>query len=179
MSNTRAAIRYAKAILDLAIDNNATAAIEEDMHAIINTIADSKELQDTLVSPVISGAVKKSILEEIFSNSHEISKGLIKMLVVNKRIDILDQVALKYVILNQERKGKDTAYITTAVPINDALEQKVLKQVALLTGNDVTVKNKVDERIIGGFVLRVGDLQYDASIASKLQALNREFTNNI
>ena len=179
MSESRAAIRYAKAILDLAVENKATDTVEKDMRSIVGTISESKELKDMLASPVISGSAKKDVLGKVFSGSHAISEGLISMLVDNKRISILNEVALKYIILNEKLKGKDVAYVTTAVPMTAELEKKVLKQVTSLTGNQVTIENKIDESIIGGFVLRVGDLQYDASIANKLNNLKREFTNSL
>lgn len=179
MSESRAAIRYAKAILDLAVQNKATEAVEKDMRSIVGTISESKELKDMLASPVISGTSKKEVLGQVFKGSHAISEGLTRMLVENKRISILNEVALKYIILNEQLKGKDVAYVTTAVPLTTALEKKVLKQVASITGNEVTIENKVDESIIGGFILRVGDLQYDASVSNKLNNLKREFSNSL
>ena len=92
---------------------------------------------------------------------------------------MLNEVALKYIILNEQLKGQDVAFVTTAVPLTAVLEKKILAQVAKITGNKVTIKNKIDESIIGGFVLRVGDLQFDASIANKLNNLKREFTNSL
>lgn len=179
MSESRAAVRYAKAILDLAVENKAMDAVEKDMRAIIDTISESKELKEMLASPVISGVAKKEVLSKVFKGSHSISEGLTSMLVDNKRVAILNEVALKYIILNEELKGRDVAYVTTAVPMNAALKKKVLKQVTSITGKEVTIENKVDEGIIGGFVLRVGDLQYDASISNKLSNLKREFTNSL
>ncbi|ASV30156.1 ATP synthase F1 subunit delta [Maribacter cobaltidurans] len=179
MSNSRAAIRYAKAILGLAIDNKATDAVEKDMRNVVGTISESKELRDMLSNPVISGSAKKDVLKAVFKDGHAISEGLMTMLVDNKRISILNEVALKYIILNEDLKGKDVAYVTTAVPMTQNLEKQVLKQVASITGNEVTIENKVDESIIGGFILRVGDLQYDASVSNKLNNLRREFTNSL
>ena len=149
------------------------------MRSVIATVSDSDELRQMLASPVISGAKKKDILLKIFKGSHTISEGLIGMLVDNKRVAILNEVALKFIILNEQQKGKDVAYVTTAVPMDAAMEKKILKQVTTITGNEVTIENTVDESIIGGFVLRVGDLQYDASIANKLNNLKREFTNSL
>ena len=179
MSESRAAIRYAKAILDLAVDNKATDAVEKDMRAVVATVSENKELRDMLASPVISSTSKKEALHKIFKGSNAISEGLITMLVDNKRVAMLNEVALKYIILNEQLKGKDVAFVTTAVPMNDTLEKKILKQVTSITGKEVTIENKVDESIIGGFVLRVGDLQYDASIANKLNNIKREFTNSL
>ena len=101
------------------------------------------------------------------------------MLVDNKRIGMLNEVALKYIILNEQLKGKGVAYVTTAVPLNAEMEKKVLKRVANITGDEVTIENKIDESIIGGFILRIGDLQYDASIVNKLNNIKREFSNSL
>ena len=179
MSDSRAAIRYAKAILDLAAENKATDAVEKDMRSIVSTIAENKELQDFLASPVIKGSAKKEALQLIFKGGSSITEGVLSMLVDNKRVGMLYEVALKYIILNEKMKGKDVAFVTTATALTADLEKKVLAQVTELTGKTVTIENKIDERIIGGFVLRVGDLQYDASIANKLSNLKREFSSSL
>jgi F-type H+-transporting ATPase subunit delta len=68
--------------------------------------------------------------------------------------------------------------VTTAVALTGDLEKKVLAKVKELTGKNVTLKNIIDETVLGGFILRAGDLQYDASIANQLNTLKREFTLN-
>ncbi len=179
MKESRAAIRYAKATLDFAIEKKAAAAVEKDMREIAAVITENLELQNLLESPVIKGEVKKDSLYEIFDKSQEITKGLITTLVDNKRIALLHDVAFKYVILHEKLKGEDVAFVTTAAPLTKDLEKKILVEVTKMTGNKVTLENNIDESIIGGFVLRVGDLQYDASIANKLNGLKKEFTNSL
>ena len=179
MSHSRAAIRYAKAILDLAVENKATIALEKDMQSILATISGSNELREMLSSPIIHSSAKKKALLAIFKGSHTITEGAISMLLDNKRVNMLNEVALKYLILNEKLKGEGVAYVTTAVPLVADSEKKVIAQVAKLTDNKVSIENIIDESIIGGFVLRVGDLQYDASIANKLSNLKREFTNSL
>ncbi|MEQ8219539.1 MAG: ATP synthase F1 subunit delta [Arenibacter sp.] len=179
MNESRAAIRYAKAIVDLAVEKKATDVVEKDMQSIIAAISESAELRDMLASPVLKGESKKSALSEIFQGINAITEGLISILIDNKRISILNDVAEKFIILNEERKGQGVVFVTTAVALNAELEKKILKQVVKMTGNESTLQNKVDESIIGGFILRVGDLQYDASIANKLSNLKREFTNSL
>jgi len=179
MSDSRAALRYAKAILDLAVENKATDALEKDMQNIVGTISGSQELREMLASPVVKGTAKKEALLAIFNGSHKVTEGTITMLVDNKRVSMLNEVASKYLILNEKLKGKDIAFVTTAVPLTADLEKKVLTKVTELTGNKVSIENKIDKSIIGGFVLRVGDLQYDASIANKLSSLKREFTSSL
>jgi len=179
MSNSRAAIRYAKAILDLAVENKATDAVEKDMRSVVETFAESQELREMLASPVIKGSEKKQALTTVFAGGHSISEGLIGMLVDNKRVSLLNEVAEKYIILNEQLKGEGVAFVTTAVPLTGNLEKKILKQLESMTGNKVVLENKIDESIVGGFVLRVGDLQYDASISNKLNNLKREFATSI
>lgn len=179
MNESRAAIRYAKAILDLAVENKATDAVEKDMRSVMQTISDNKELRDMLANPVVKGEAKKNALTAIFKGSHSISEGLVSILVDNKRVSLLAMVAEKFVILNEQLKGQDIAVVTTAVPLTAALEKQILEKVKNITGNKVTIENNIDESIVGGFVLRVGDLQFDASVANKLNSLKREFTNSL
>jgi len=178
MAGARAAIRYAKAVLSLASDKNATDVVNNDMKLIAKTIAESKDLNDMLQNPVVSTSIKKSVLLEVFKNSNAITENLIDTLITNKRLPLLGEVALKYNQLFDELTGTQIAQVTTAVPLTDDLKIKVLAKVKELTGKDVEVNNMIDESIIGGFVLRVGDIQYNASIANKLNKLKREFTLN-
>ncbi|MDG1713952.1 F0F1 ATP synthase subunit delta, partial [Lacinutrix sp.] len=74
--------------------------------------------------------------------------------------------------------GTELATVTTTLPLTEDLKVKVLAKVKELTGKEVAVENIIDENILGGFVLRVGDLQYDASILNQLSKLKREFILN-
>ncbi|MDA7568004.1 ATP synthase F1 subunit delta [Flavobacteriaceae bacterium] len=178
MAQTRAAIRYAKAVLSLANEQNSASKLNDDMKSIVNAVAESKDLSDMLQSPVIHSKVKKATLLEVFPNMNKLSVKLIDLLVENKRIDIIDEVAQKINMLFDESQGTQIAKVTTAIPLTKELEAKVLTKVKELTGNDAEVQNTVDESILGGFILRVGDIQYNASIANKLDKLKREFTLN-
>lgn len=179
MNEARAALRYAKATLDFAVEKKSADKVEKDMRTIASVISENTELQNVLASPVVKSDVKKNSLNAIFKGSNEITLGLFETLTSNKRIEMLQEVAYKYIILFEKMKGEDVAHVTSAVPLSADLEKKILAQVTKLTGNKVTIENKVDESIVGGFILRVGDLQYDASVANKLNGLKREFTNSL
>ncbi|MGM5469195.1 ATP synthase F1 subunit delta [Flavobacteriaceae bacterium LMO-SS05] len=178
MAGTRAALRYAKAVLSLASDQKAAEAVNKDMKQIVNAIAESKDLRDMLLNPVVRSSVKKTVLNEVFKNSNTITENLIITLIANKRIALLGDVASKYNQLYDTLRGTQIAKVTSAVPLTEALKTKVLAKVKELTGNEVEVINVIDENILGGFILRVGDIQYNASIANKLNNLKREFTLN-
>lgn len=174
---SRAAIRYAKAVLSLAQDQKATENIQKDMQSIVATVNNSADLRMLLESPLITKEVKRSSLREVFKNTSEMTQKLFDVLIENKRINLLGEVASQYTVLYDQLNNTQIAKVTTAVPLDKALTTLVMAKVKELTGNDATIENVIDEDIIGGFILRVGDLQYNASIANKLTNLRRELSN--
>ena len=176
MSGSRAAVRYAKAILNFAVEQNQESEVNADMILICNTVAESKDLQVLLTSPVLKPELKKEGIEKVFKDRiSKLTGALIGLLVDNKRLSILVHVAKKYTVLFDNLKGIEVAKVTSAIPLNDELKTAILNKVKEITGKEATLENSVDPEIIGGFVLRIGDVQYDASIANKLQVLKREF----
>ncbi len=178
MAGARAALRYAKAVLSLATDLKAVEAVNNDMKLISKTVAENKDLSVMLQNPVVRSSVKKTVLNEVFKNTSTITGNLVTTLITNKRISLLEEVASKYNQLYDILKGIQIAKVTTAVPLTDDLKAKVLAKVKELTGKEVEIVNLIDENILGGFILRVGDVQYNASISNKLNNLKREFTLN-
>jgi F-type H+-transporting ATPase subunit delta len=175
---SRAAVRYAKALLSLSIDQKTAETVNGDMELIANTIAESNDLSAMLQSPVIPASAKKAVLLEMFKSADKSTQNLIDTLIANNRLDILGQVASKYNQLFDESKGVQLATVTTAVALTADLEKKVLAKAKELSGKNVEIENIVDESILGGFILRIGDIQYNASVANQLNKLKREFTLN-
>ena len=175
---SRAAIRYAKAVLSLAKEQKAAETVNKDMVLITKTVSESQELKLLLKNAIVKSDDKRAILFKVFPDLNPLSKSLFNLLLENKRIDILEEVASKYTNLYDEFIGKEIATVTTAVPMTNDLEIKVLAKVKELTPKSVELHNVIDESILGGFILRVGDKQYNASIANKLNTLKREFSLN-
>ena len=178
MSEVRVALRYAKAAMELSIDQKKVNVVERDMHTIQETVAENDNLRDVLVSPVLNTSDKEAVLNAIFKDADPVSRELFSLLGRNKRIGMLGEVARQYVLLYEQMQGQDVARVVTAVPLTAELEKKILAQLKQITGKEVTVENEVDPSLIGGFVLRLGDLEYNASIASKLANLKREFIHS-
>lgn len=178
MASARAAVRYAKAILSLAKDQDLAEDVNGDMKSIAKTIAKNNDLGQMLQNPVVRSSVKKAVLFDIFKEATPITINLIETLITNKRLNILSDVALKYNQLFNELKGSEIATVTTAVEITDELKSIVLAKIKELTGKKIELKNVIDKNILGGFILRIGDIQYNASIANQLNKLRREFTLN-
>ena len=174
----RAAIRYAKATLSLAQEQKVEAKVNEDMKSIASAISESPELAQMLLNPVVRSSEKKAIISKVFKGINANTSNVIDALISNKRLVLLHDVAKSYTNLFDQLRDSQIATVTTAVPLNKKLEAKVLSKVKELTGKDAEVENIVDESILGGFILRVGDIQYNASIANKLDKLKREFILN-
>jgi len=180
MIGSRAAIRYAKAILSLSLELKKADTVNADMQLIASTIEENNELQIVLNSPVIKSDAKKSTLVAIFGKKvDKTSLDLINLLVENKRLPLLPEAAKQYTILYNQHKGSQVAEVITAIPLTGNLEEKVLAKVEEITGKKVTIENSVDPSIIGGFILRVGDKQFDASILGKMNNLRRTFENDV
>src|SRR5690606_36385081 len=136
------------------------------------------DLATVLENAVGNGEDKKEILHKVCTRIQTLSNSLFNLLTDNKRIDTLETMARKYRQLFDIQTGRETATASTAVARTNEMERKVLAKVKELTSKSVELHNVIDETILGGFILRVGDKQYNASIASKLNNLKREFTLN-
>ena len=176
----RAALRYAKAAISSAKDANKTKDINNDMQLIASTINESAELRAFLNNPTTKADAKLNVINSLFgSKINSITNGIIKLLVSNKRLNLLPFVAKQYIMLFDKEQGVEIAKVTTAIELTDELKIKVLEKVKEVTGKEAIIKNIIDESIIGGFILQVGDKQYDASISGKLVNLRRNFETNV
>ena len=179
MKDARPALRYAKALLNLAKETKAETEVNEDMQLIASTITNSSDLMVMLNSPVIKASNKKKVLKSMFSNKvNVISLGLFDLLQENKRMNMLLSIAKQYSIIYDFLKRVQIAKVTTAVPLTEQLQSKVMDKIVELTGNKANLENIINPAILGGFILRVGDVQYDASISNHLNELRKEFDNS-
>lgn len=174
---SRAAIRYAKAILEIADSNGNATKVNNDMKSIVETISANQELSDFLASPIIASDLKMNALSEVFSSVESESKSLFKLLQENKRFEILLPIAEQFNTQYDVMNGIEIAKVTTAIPMDAALEAQVLAKIGTISDKKITLQNTIDPSIIGGFILRIGDKQYNASVANRLQELRREFLN--
>ncbi|QNM84829.1 ATP synthase F1 subunit delta [Polaribacter pectinis] len=179
MKDSRAALRYAKAILNLAKDSKSETVVNDDMLFIANTIAENDEFEVMLRSPIVKSSDKMKVLTALFDGKVDnITLGLFQLLQDNKRISMLDSIAKKYAIIYDFDKHMQVAKVTTAVPLSTEIEKQVLDKIVALTGEKANLENVINPAILGGFILRVGDVQYDASISNYLNELKKEFDNS-
>ncbi len=167
MSN-KAAKRYAKAFFELA--SNRIEDANQDMILVRKTIQNSSELKKVLSNPTINASKKLNIVKTIFENKiSDLATKLVQLLGEKDRLSLLEQVAISFEELYKKSKKIREASVVSAVPLNKELETAIFNKIKELTGsNEVSLKNIVDSSIIGGFILNINDLKYDASISGKL-----------
>lgn len=178
MIGTRAALRYAKAAVQKAIEDGKLDTLAKDMDVVYNTVQNNRDLEAVLQSPVVNTDLKHNVLQAVFAQCSESGKKFLRLIAQNNRAHHLDGIALKVKELYQEHLGNVEAIATTAVPITPELEKDILAKVATLTDKKVTLVNKVDPEIIGGFILRLDDVQLNASVAHQLNTLKQNLRSN-
>ena len=178
MNYNRVAFRYAKALLlSCNDDNNRLKTIFNDMSHVNKTFDDSEELKLFIDSKIIKDSDKLATLNEIFKSLCDLSKSLIKLLMNNRRIDLFDDVSKSFTVLYNDHVGNQEVILTTASQVESNKLKEIENKVKQLTSKNVNLTNHIDENIVGGFVLRVGDLQYNASLKDQLKKLEQEFLN--
>lgn len=178
MVETKVASRYAKSILVLATEQGILEAVKNDMAMIAEAIASSKELSLLLHKPIVTADKKIKILTEIFGKKiNKLTLEFINIIVKKRREPNLEAIARNFVDLYKNQKGIETVIITSAIGLDDKLRKEVLALVQK-GAQQVELVEKVDKNLIGGFIIRKGDKEFDASIAKNLNKVAREFQSN-
>jgi F-type H+-transporting ATPase subunit delta len=177
MRGTRAALRYAKAMLSYAQESKAAEAVANDMYSLISLLQDNNEVQTMLENPILPVAEKEAVLKELFSQASPETFKLFSLLAAKNRLATLAVTGEQYVRLYAQTQGEVTAIVTTAIGLTPSLKQAVLKKAKGFTKENVQLENKIDPGIIGGFILKIGDLQYDASVSHQLKSIKTTLIN--
>ena len=176
---SKVATRYAKSLFDLANEKNLLDQVSADMKLINTTCVENKELVNVLKSPVINTDKKQLVLKEIFeSKVNKMTSAFLNLLAAKKRERDVPEIAAAFHELYKKHKNILTAVVTTAFGLDDELRKKVYEVIKGSSKSEVELVEKIDNKIIGGFIIRVGDKQDDTSIRTKINKLNRIFKEN-
>ena len=179
MIETKVAKRYAKSLIDLSRETGVIDAVGADMKLFVAVCEQNRDLALLLANPIIHADKKLSILKKVFEGRmNKLSISFFDIITRKGREAFLEGIAKEFVLRYKRFKGIQTAVITSAVGLDDRLRKEVYRVVSESMKSEVELIEKVDKKIIGGFVLRMEDKQYDASIASELRKLAKEFASN-
>lgn len=180
MQDIRIASRYAKSLIDLSSERKELELSYSDMVLINSACSQSKELRSVLNSPVIKSDKKLAILKELFgSHISALSLSFLEILTNKGRENSIPEVASAFVGQYQKLAGITTASVKTSLPLDNENKVKVTELLNKLGYDKVNLNENIDVDILGGFVLRIGDLQIDTSVKSEINRLKQEFKNNL
>jgi len=180
LPNPRLASRYAKSILDLAIDKGELENVFEDMILLKDICRSSQDFTGLLRSPIIKADKKGKILDAILGGKiSALTTAFYKLLLHKEREGYLPEIAVAFIDQYKEYKGIQTVRLTTAVPVSETVRKAILDKVR--SGSDareIELNTEVNEDLIGGFILEIGDRMVDGSVAYELNQIRRQFENN-
>ena len=127
MKAGRVSIRYAKALLEFAIENQKEKSVSQEMENILSVMESTPDLEVVLNNPVLLGSQKRKIIDEIFPKPSKMLKSFFDLLSQNGREGILGGAAQHYIQLFDTHQGKVVATLTSAVPLTADLEKVSLR----------------------------------------------------
>lgn len=179
MSEIQVASRYAKSLIDLAGEQNAVETIKKDIELFLDTCRANPELQAILKNPIISLDKKANILDGLFAGKvHGMILSFFTIMIRKGRSEILFATAKEFISQYNVLKNVVKATVTSASPLSKENISQIEDVVKQSTKGEVILTSIIDPKLIGGFILKVGDKQFDTSISSKLSKLRKEFQQN-
>jgi F-type H+-transporting ATPase subunit delta len=179
MSVNKIATRYAKSLLDLAVENNVLGEVKSDMDVFLKS-TENRDLLLLLKSPIINATKKEQVMNALFGGKfHKITSSFFTLIIKKSRESVLQDIAKEFVVQYKERIGLTTVTLTTATQLDDANLAEIKSRLVASkeTAKEVEIVTKVNSEIIGGFVLQIGDKLFDNSIAHKLTQVKKSLTN--
>ncbi|MCW3092034.1 MAG: synthase delta chain [Ferruginibacter sp.] len=180
MNNPRLATRYAKSIIDLAVEQNQLDAVYNDMKFILRICKSNPDFVALLRSPIIKPTIKGKIIGSIVKERvSALTAAFIKLLVVKTRElnlpEIADAFVDQYNTINNIHKVKITTAVAMSEPLKAALLSKVIANTPI---GSIDLETVVDEKLIGGFILETGGRSLDTSVLKDLNEVKKQFNNN-
>ncbi len=183
MQNPRLASRYAKSLLDLAVEQNQVEVTLKDIQLLSAICHQSRDFANMLRSPIIKADKKHAIINAIIGDKLQapLTKAFINLLVNKGREANLPEIADAFIGQYKELNNIKTVKLTTAIPANDSVRQAIRSKVVALLSADATIelKEEVNPELIGGFVLQMDDKLFDASIRRDLNDVKAQFLKNM
>lgn len=179
MAVATVAARYAKSLLDLAQEQGLTETMYKDMQLFKNTVDQSRPLMLMLKNPIVRAEKKSAVIKAAFGNRvNPMTMAFFEIIGRKNREGIMDAIAEQFISQYDQLKGVGRATVITTVPLTATQRDTFKAMVTKTTGcKSVELEEKLDSKLIGGYVLRLGDRQVDGSIRSQLNDIRLKFLN--
>jgi F-type H+-transporting ATPase subunit delta len=176
MADFRILHRYATSLLETSLEKNNLEVITSDIQLLVETLEQSKELKSMLYSPVVRPELKFDILKEIFGK--KISKDsidFIEFVVSKKRESLLNLIGKRFLELQDDHLGIANVFVTSTSEFSNDQKSVLQSRLEKILDKKVRLNFKTDINLVGGFIAKVNDTLYDASIRHQLELLKKQF----
>lgn len=180
MPNPRIAARYAKSLIDLASERNQLETVYNDMLFLQALCKESRDFAALLRSPIVKPDKKEAIVAAVTKGRiSELTASFNHLLIKKGRESNMPEIIVAFIDQYKHLKGIHTIKLTTATPVSEDVKQQIIQRIQSQTNmTNIDLKTEVNEEIIGGFVMEIGDKLVDASIAYDLNKIKTQFLNN-
>ena len=179
MFDHRASVRYAKPLIDLSISKGVVDDVQKDVNLFLDTCKSNYDFSLMLKNPIIPLNKKVDILREIFSKIfHDLTLNTFVKIIYNNRDHILENICKKFLELYNKHKNIQDVTLTTTIRLDKPSLDKIKSKLKKLTTKSISINQKINSNIIGGFILKIDDKMYDASYRTKLKNIKKTLLNN-
>ena len=171
--NNKVSYRYARGLFQLAKDQNLLEDFLSDCQLILNH-EQNKEFSDLVMNPTLSKEKKQKIFMEVFNGQVSIKfLDFFKLLIAKGRETHLFSITKTYIMLYNKVKSIIVTEVVSATPLENNVLKMIKEKFASL--GDIEITQTIDKNIVGGIIVKVGDLQYDLSIRNQINSVKRAF----
>lgn len=178
MLTSKVAKRYAQGLLDFTQESGNTEAVFGEMKDIVKIVSESKDLNQFLHTPFIDARKKDAIALEIFKNFSPVSQNLVRLVIRHGREAQLNNIAQEFINKVEDIRGTQRISLVTATALSPETVRQIITDSKLVNVDNYDLTTAVKPEILGGYILRVGDQQIDASVKTKLNNIKKEFQLN-
>ena len=175
MLSLQLAIKYSRAMFLLAQEEGKLAEYGAELKTLVSDIESAPELKMFLESPMIPRQAKQEAAEKIFAGElSPMVMNFLRLLLDKQRVSILGEIARQYENFANEAQGILVADVTTARALSDNMGEKLMAKLGEVTGKKIKLRKHLDEKLLGGAVVRMGDRLIDGSLKSRMKALEAQ-----
>lgn len=175
MSDVKIAVRYAKALLAKAKEDNIASQVSEDITSFADLCKSSNDFNTLLKSPIVKTTDKQAAISKICSSYNPITLSFFNLVSSKNRTYLMETIAHEYIVLNNEDNGIVSAKIVSSVELTKEHEAQIVSYIKKNSGaKEINLEKVVDEDIIGGVIIRFGDYLLDNSISTQINNLKKE-----
>jgi F-type H+-transporting ATPase subunit delta len=170
---------YANSIFDIAKEKNILPQIEEELKVVSDILKEEDNFRNYLNSPGIDIDSKKGFVDKVFAGKiSEYIVNLLKLLIDNGRQSVVSEIYKAFVELNDIANNRQRITVITQSNLDSSLLDKIKADVGVKFGKEIILTEQVDESILGGIIIKIGDLVIDGSLAKGLKNIRRNLLNS-